>query len=99
MRKIQFIPANIETECATNENVFKAAERVGINIDTSCGGVGSCGLCRVKVISGDECLNAPTKADVLHLGNVYFITRERLACCMKFVEDGEVVVETGYKKV
>ena len=34
------------------ESIISAARRVGIDIDAPCGGLGTCGKCRVKLISG-----------------------------------------------
>lgn len=91
--KITFLPSNIEAECASNENIFTVSARVGIDIDNICSGFGSCGLCDIKIIDGEECLNQLTKAEVNHLGNVYFINKKRLSCQVKFVKEGNVVIE------
>lgn len=93
MNKITFTPKNIETDCASNENVFKASKRIGLDISSTCNGTGVCGLCRITIVSGEENLNKLTKAETIHLGNVYFINKKRLACQVKFCQDGEVVVK------
>jgi len=95
MRKIIFLPANIETECATNENVFKAAKRVGVAIPTACNGAGICGLCRIQIIDGEDCLNNQTKTEISHLGNVYHINKKRLSCQSKFTKDGITVIKVN----
>lgn len=91
--KIIFLPSNIEAECASNENVFKAAQRVGVQIPTACNGSGTCGLCRVQIIDGEDCLNKQTKAEIKHLGNVYHINKKRLSCQIKFIKDGIITVK------
>lgn len=93
MNKIKFLPDDKEAECAPNENLFKCSKRIGVAVATACSGVGSCGLCRIKIVNGEECLNATTKAETIHLGNVYHINKVRLACQCKFIKEGEVVVE------
>lgn len=95
MNKIVFLPSNTEIECASNENVFKAAKRAGVSISTACNGSGTCGLCRIKIVSGEEFLNKQTKAEVNHLGNVYHINKKRLSCQTKFVADGLTTIETN----
>lgn len=52
----------------------------GVPIPSTCGGVGSCGLCRVKITAGAEGLAPLTPVEQGKLGNVFFITRERLSC-------------------
>jgi len=94
MNKVVFLPSNIEAEIAPNENLFKAAKRVGVQIPTACNGSGTCGLCRIKIISGEECLNKQTKAEINHLGNVYHINKKRLSCQSKCVKDGIIIVKT-----
>jgi len=94
MKKIIFLPINVEAECASNENIFKAASRMGVKISTACNGVGNCGLCRIQIVSGEEYLNGQTKAEINHLGNVYHINKKRLSCQCKFVKDGITTVKT-----
>ncbi len=93
MVKVKFLPANIEAECASNENLFKLANRVGVKVPTSCGGVGACSRCKIKIVAGEEYLNEPTKAEKVHLGNVYWLTKTRLCCQVKGIKDGNVIVE------
>lgn len=93
MRKVKFFPANVEADCASNENLFQAAKRVGVKVPTACNGVGNCGLCRITIVSGENCLNKQTKAEINHLGNVYHINKKRLSCQTKFVTDGIIEVK------
>lgn len=95
MNKIVFLPSNVEAECASNENVFTAAKRVGVKIPTACNGSGTCGLCRITIVSGEEYLNGQTKAEISHLGNVYFINKKRLSCQTKCIKDGIITVKTN----
>ncbi len=93
MNKIKFLPSNVEVDCAANETIFEAAERVNVEIQNSCGGSGSCGECRVKIINGEGCLNKPTKVEIVHLGNVFHITHKRLACQCVFIKNGSTEVK------
>jgi uncharacterized 2Fe-2S/4Fe-4S cluster protein (DUF4445 family) len=77
---IHFFPADVRVEAQPGENIRDAAIRLGVNVPSTCGGVASCGLCKVKVVDGGEHLNAMTADEVGKLGNVFFITKERLAC-------------------
>ncbi|HLL21654.1 MAG TPA: 2Fe-2S iron-sulfur cluster-binding protein, partial [Kofleriaceae bacterium] len=58
----------------------------------ACVGKGTCGLCRVKIVAGAEHLNPFTDEERKHLGNVYHITKVRLACRCK-VTGGDVTCE------
>ena len=54
-----------------------------IYIKSSCGGHASCSDCIVKVLEGKENINDPSFEEKKLLGNVFHITKERMACQMK----------------
>ena len=56
---------------------------------TACAGQATCGLCRVKVVSGEEHLTPFNAAERKHLGNVYFITKLRLSCQARIRDDAD----------
>jgi ferredoxin len=91
MPQITFLPQSKTIECGADETVFVAARRAGILLPTACVGRGSCGLCRVKVLAGEECLPPVTKAEKFHLGNTYFITKLRLSC--QLTASGDVTLQ------
>lgn len=91
MPKVTFLPSERTVDCQGKELVFRAAQRSGLLIPTACNGHGTCGLCRVKVVSGEEFLSPITKAEKHHLGNTYFVTKLRLSC--QFTVSGEVTLE------
>lgn len=64
-------------------------------MDTACVGKGTCGLCRIKVLEGEDHLNPIGPLDEKHLGNVYFLTKIRLAC-QSFIQ-GDVVIQPQLK--
>ena len=92
MPSVTFHPGGLRVECEEDDSVFELGRGAGIRIPTSCVGNASCGLCRVKVVSGEEHLTPFNAAERRHLGNVYFLTKIRLACQAR-VLDGDVVVE------
>lgn len=83
-------------EVAAGTTLFDAGAKLAAGIDTACVGKGTCGLCRVKVVGGAEHLNAFTDEESKHLGNVYHLTRVRLAC--RTVVGGDVTVEVVRKR-
>ncbi len=91
MPKVSFQPANIAIEVDEGVSIREASLRAGVQIPSTCGGVGSCGLCKVKITSGVEHLAPMTQLELGKLGNVFFITKERLSCQTTF--KGEVGCE------
>jgi ferredoxin len=83
-------------EVAEGSTLFEAGAKVTAGIDTACVGKGTCGLCRVKIVAGAEHLPAFTDEERKHLGNVYHITKVRLACRCKVI--GDVTIEVVRKK-
>jgi ferredoxin len=74
------------------EKLTQVAYREGVYIKQSCGGTPSCTDCIVKIApeTPDSALNEIEHAEKALLGNVYFITRERLACQCIVNEDATV---------
>ena len=87
---------SVTVEVPDGATVFEAGAKASAGIDTSCVGKGTCGLCRVKIVSGAETLNPFTDEERKHLGNVYHITKVRLACRTKIA--GDVAIEVVRKK-
>ncbi len=83
-------------ELHAGSTLFEAGAKVTAGIDTACVGKGTCGLCRVKILSGAEHLNPFTDEERKHLGNVYHLTKVRLACRSKLT--GDVTIQIVRKK-
>jgi ferredoxin len=90
---VTYLPAGTTASGERGESVFEIGRRAGVAISTACVGKASCGLCRVKVIAGEEHLSPFNGAEKKHLGNVYFINKLRLACQARLVGDGPVTVQ------
>lgn len=50
--QITFLPSNQITTVPESTTVFNAANWVGLAIDSTCGGRGTCGKCKVKMLTG-----------------------------------------------
>ena len=83
-------------EALDGTTLFEAGAKVAAGIDTACVGKGTCGLCRVRIVSGAEHLNPYTDEERKHLGNVYHLTKVRLSCRSKLA--GDVTIEIVRKK-
>ena len=84
-------------ELPVGSTLFEAGARVSAGIDTACVGKGTCGLCRVRIVSGAEFLSPYSDEERKHLGNVYHITKVRLACRCKLA-DGDIAIQVVRRK-
>ncbi|HBB17056.1 MAG TPA: ferredoxin [Syntrophus sp. (in: bacteria)] len=50
--KVSFHPSGRSVAVVEGENLLQAAMEAGIHINASCGGSGTCGKCRVKIVGG-----------------------------------------------
>ncbi len=73
------------------ESLLAAIQKAGIFIRSSCGGHASCSDCVVKIKSGEDHLSAPPFEELQLLGNVFHVTKERLAC--QCLLSGEVGID------
>ncbi len=92
MPSVTYLPSGLRFTCNDGDSVFAVARQAGLSITTACGAKATCGLCRVKVISGEAHLSPMNDVEKKHLGNVYFITTLRLSC-QALVSGGDVVVQ------
>ena len=92
--RVTFTPLGRAAETKPNETILDAARRVGAPIGNSCGGVGVCARCRVRIVAGSENLSPPTSIE-LRIGNARgFVPGDRMAC--QAVVLGECEVTTSY---
>ena len=96
MARVTFAPAGPVVEVADGTTLFDAGAKVSAGIDTACVGKGTCGLCRVKIVSGADALSPYSDEEERHLGNLYHLTRVRLACRTRVT--GDVTVELAAKR-
>lgn len=90
MAKVTFRFENgnqIATEAAPGERLLAVAKRVGVNIDAPCNGNGTCGKCKVQILSGTV-ESAPSR----HISPEDYAAGWRLACDTLPLTDVEVAV-------
>lgn len=87
-----FAPLAVSAVAKENETVLDVARRAGVPLANSCGGVGVCARCRVRVVEGEENLSPATSVET-RFGRG-FGEGERMAC--QAVVGGECVVTTTY---
>ncbi len=88
MPKVTFLPENRVVECEAGTTVFAAARSVGLVVETACGGKGTCGLCRVTIVSGGEHLPPKTFEETRFIGTMAGL---RLSC--RIAPAGDVAVK------
>ena len=84
-----FVPLGTSAAAKDNETILDVARRAAAPLGNSCGGVGVCARCKVRVIKGE--LSAPTTME-LRFGNLD--EGERLAC--QAVVTGDCSITTTY---
>lgn len=89
MPKVTFLPDDVVIEVQEGTTLFAAAIEADVELESQCGGRGGCALCKVKLVQGD--VTPMEWEEQTHLGTVYHVTQERLACQTQVL--GEVVAE------
>ena len=84
--RVSFSPIGNTAEAKPNETILDVARRAGAPIGNSCGGIGVCNRCRVRIVEGSENLTPPTRFER--------DPDSRLAC--QAVVLGDCVVTTSY---
>jgi 2Fe-2S ferredoxin len=92
--RVSFKPLGTAADAKPNETILDAARRADAPLGNSCGSVGICARCRVRIVSGAENLSAPTTIEIRVASQRGFASDERLAC--QAVVGGDVEVTTGY---
>jgi uncharacterized 2Fe-2S/4Fe-4S cluster protein (DUF4445 family) len=76
--RIEFQPVGRRTDTDPSASLLEAAQAVGVELVATCGGVGTCGSCRVRVVSGE--VSPPGELEELELGAAGIASGWRLAC-------------------
>jgi len=91
---VSFVPLGLKAAAKDNETLLDVARRAGAPLGNSCGGVGICARCRVRLTEGAENLSPPTTIET-RIGTARgFAADERMAC--QAVVNGECAITTTY---
>ena len=80
MHKLKVGPSGQTYYVDEEKSLLEHLRNNNVYVKSSCGGHASCTDCVIKVLDGKESLNEPTNDEKRLLGNVFHITKERLAC-------------------
>ncbi len=84
-------------ESRAGETLFQALTRQDLYLPTACGGQGKCGLCRLRIRSG-EC-SVPSDAEIKLLGAEELSRGLRLACQAQIESDLHIEIPLSYYSV
>lgn len=94
MPGVEFTPLGMAADTRPDETVLDAARRAGAPVGNSCGAVGVCARCRVRIVAGAENLGEPSPIERRIAAARNFDPDERLAC--QAVVRGDCRVTTAY---
>jgi uncharacterized 2Fe-2S/4Fe-4S cluster protein (DUF4445 family) len=89
---INFEPVGRRGECRKNESLLACARRLGVGINTICGGEGKCHSCKVQVLSGSA--SKPTRNEHEAFSSQELRQGWRLACQTYPASDCKIAVPT-----
>ncbi len=75
---VELQPIGRRVEIAPGETLLSAAQSVGVELQAVCGGIGTCGQCKVRLSAG--ALSAATSRETEKLGPELLAAGHRLAC-------------------
>jgi len=82
--EVKYLPFDRTTRVPPGTTLFSAAHWIGLPIDSTCGGRGTCGKCKVRVVEG---LPDPETADHRQLRPTEIAEGWRLSCQARIYED------------
>jgi len=101
MSRIVFTPSGLDAEVADGTSVLDAARKLGVDLDSVCGGRGICGRCQVTPSVGSfpkwgiearvESLTPPGQDEIDYRGKRPLVEGNRLGCMAKVC--GDVVID------
>ncbi len=87
---VSFTPLGKTAAARDDESILDVARRAGVPLGNSCGGVGVCSRCKVRVVAGGENLRPATSIEVRFGTARGFAQDERMACQAVVLGDCEV---------
>ncbi|MBP9679921.1 MAG: 2Fe-2S iron-sulfur cluster binding domain-containing protein [Bacteriovorax sp.] len=90
--KVTLRPSGAVVEVEEGKNLLSCLREQNIYIKSSCGGHATCSDCIIKVVAGEDYITPPPFDELKLLGNVFHITKERLACQV-CVTGGDVTID------
>lgn len=90
--QIDFQPVGKRVEVPESTSLLEAARQAGIQLASACGGEGSCGQCRVTIVTGQ--VTPPIDSEKFILTDLELYQGNRLACCANVEGDVKATIPT-----
>lgn len=91
---MSFTPLGRSASALDDETLLDVARRAAVPLGNSCGGVGVCTRCRVRVVAGGDNLSDPTTIELRFGSARDFAPGERMAC--QAIVLGDCAITTTY---
>jgi uncharacterized 2Fe-2S/4Fe-4S cluster protein (DUF4445 family) len=88
--RVELEPVGRRAQVPQGSTVLAAAHSVGVELASACGGQGTCGCCRVRVVDG--AVTPLTEAEKQRLTSAELCAGERLACQTLLQEDARIEI-------
>jgi ferredoxin len=88
--EVTFTPLGRNAAAKNDETLLDVARRAGIPLGNSCGGIGVCSRCKVRIVAGAENLTPATSVETRFATARGFAEDERMACQAVVLGDCEI---------
>jgi uncharacterized 2Fe-2S/4Fe-4S cluster protein (DUF4445 family) len=88
--EVEFQPIGKRVAASPEASLLDTARQAGIELTSVCGGEGSCGQCRVRIITGE--VSPPNPDEKFIIAELNLLNGERLACCVHIESDVTLLV-------
>ena len=78
--KMRFLNLGLNVPIESAKTILEIALKARIELSHSCGGMGSCGTCRIRVVEGLSRLEPKNEVEAEITAELKFEANERLAC-------------------
>ena len=90
MPQVRFFPDQVLADVRTGTTLLASATACGVNVLHSCGGVGACTSCCLRIVAGAQNLSVIGKAEAEQLNESGIFYTHRLACQAAVLGDVDV---------
>ncbi len=90
---IDFEPISRRVDFLENKTIYEILIKMAISVRSLCGGLGTCGKCRILIRKGQEYLNSPEDSEKKIINNIDLKKGWRLACKTKINNDLIHIIE------
>jgi uncharacterized 2Fe-2S/4Fe-4S cluster protein (DUF4445 family) len=95
---VTFQPSGRRGSAAAGADLLSVARNLGVEIESTCGGKGTCKKCRIHIESAPESLTPPTEIEEKALGAAALGAGMRLACQARVAGDVKVFVPEASRR-